>query len=788
MPRQAALSKLDSKLNWGSITIATYILIFLAIRLINITAFPLHIDEVTHIFRAKATLTNDFFIGMRGGGKQTYIWLVALFFQFFDDPILAARVVSVLSGLITGGICYLLTEMLYPERRIGYLAALFYLISPYTLLYDRMALTDSLVATLMGASLLVSLQLWRQPTVKWALIVGVVFGLAALTKGYTALYYPIPILLWLLFGRKISWAKIAKLLTITYTIAAVAWIPIFIIGQQVYYQEYIIKKTIVGSVEVESNFFLRSWHNLLLITDWLSGYLTLPFVGLIIFSLVRIVMKRDKPGFVLILSLIVPLLVFTLAFTDLYSRYLLPVIVPLSVIVAWGINDLVKLIFTSTEKLKSKTRLLSSHSAMQGAIFLVFCIPSLLFSYLIITEPIQAPFPAHDKKIYVIQAQSAQGYKELTQLMEQLIQRYGNLIFLRNALHSPLEVMLNVYLPDTVIERTDIIDIHDFNQVTVQSLNSYATQAPTLTTTGELIASIEPKLKSLNYSQLWPVASFFDPYQTSDMAIHQWLLPPDFAIHWLQQAGDPDPTIVWYASDALITATSGTLVDWTQFPATNPEAMQQALTTANIEYILATPALINHQPELFAPFITTDGATLALKQLPPDWRLSFAYPDLNCQWCLFQLKPPDQSTYITFGEAIVLEGYDLSMAPSSDDQSLHLTLYWQSLVPLPEEPYIIFVHLLDSNGQLVDQVDEPPLQGQWPTNHWRTGDRLADRHTLPLSSELPAGNYTISVGLYNPTNMARVPARSVQNPVTDNAVILTTISIENVSLNRNDDR
>ena len=114
-----------------------------------------------------------------------------------------------------------------------------------------------------------------------------------------------------------------------------------------------------------------------------------------------------------------------------------------------------------------KTKLLSSHhSVIQGAIFAVFCIPSLLFSYLIITEPIKAPFPAQEKEIYVIQAQSAQGYEEFSQLMEQLIQRHGDLIFLRNALHSPLEVMLNVYLPDTIIERTNIIDVHDFNQVT----------------------------------------------------------------------------------------------------------------------------------------------------------------------------------------------------------------------------------------------------------------------------------------------------------------------------------
>ena len=91
--------------------------------------------------------------------------------------------------------------------------------------------------------------------------------------------------------------------------------------------------------------------------------------------------------------------------------------------------------------------------------------------------------------------------------------------------------------------------------------------------------------------------------------------------------------------------------------------------------------------------------------------------------------------------------------------------------------YIIFVHLLDENGNLVGQIDELPFRGQWPTNKWRIGSKLTDRHMLPLDSTLLPGEYTISVGLYNPVNLERLSAQSEGNPVIDNAVALTQISI-----------
>jgi hypothetical protein len=208
-----------------------------------------------------------------------------------------------------------------------------------------------------------------------------------------------------------------------------------------------------------------------------------------------------------------------------------------------------------------------------------------------------------------------------------------------------------------------------------------------------------------------------------------------------------------------------------------PESWQPSLAQANVEYVLATPELVSNQPELFEPFMTTEGTALSLKQLPPDWRLAFAYPDIYCRWCLFQVKPPGQPTQVSFGQQVVLAGYDISASKLRAGEALYLTLYWDSLGSLPES-YIVFVHLVDANGNRVGQVDEPPLQGKWPTNRWRAGDKLADRHRLELNPTLASGDYTVLVGLYHPATLERLPVSAVQGQIIDNAVVLTTVSVD----------
>lgn len=417
-----ALIKTNSNHKGWLLAAALYAAVFLITRLTNIRTFPLYIDETTHIFVAKLTENGDFFVGLSETAKQMYVWMVALAFQIFDDPIFAARAVSVISGLITAGICYKLTNLLYPQRNVGYLAALFYLISPFAVLFDRMALADSLLATLVGGSLLASVYLWRAPSLKWAIVLGLMFALATLNKAYAVFYYPAPILLWLIMGRTISWRKIAKFLSITYGIASMAWLMIFFIGF-LSYQDYLLKKSITGGSEAD--FLLRSWHFSLLMVEWLTAYLTWPLVGLLLFVTLRVVFKGDRAGLVMIILVVASLAAFATAFTDLYSRYLFPDIVPLSVMIAWGIDELARLVRSLISRLPGEgaVRLSGLRVAIQLLLLLAFCFSAALFSYLIITKPAQAPLPLHDKTSYVVDAQSAQGYGEMARLIEDLTHR-----------------------------------------------------------------------------------------------------------------------------------------------------------------------------------------------------------------------------------------------------------------------------------------------------------------------------------------------------------------------------
>ena len=116
---------------------------------------------------------------------------------------------------------------------------------------------------------------------------------------------------------------------------------------------------------------------------------------------------------------------------------------------------------------------------------------------------------------------------------------------------------------------------------------------------------------------------------------------------------------------------------------------------------------------------------------------------------------PDSLLPTTFADQIDLRGYSLSEHRLVPGQSLDLTFYW-SPRGRPMRDYTVFVHLLDDQGQLKGQADSPPKSGEYPTSVWDAGEVIADLHTLLLAPDLPAGEYRIAVGLYDPETGQRV--------------------------------
>jgi 4-amino-4-deoxy-L-arabinose transferase-like glycosyltransferase len=132
---------------------------------------------------------------------------------------------------------------------------------------------------------------------------------------------------------------------------------------------------------------------------------------------------------------------------------------------------------------------------------------------------------------------------------------------------------------------------------------------------------------------------------------------------------------------------------------------------------------------------------------------------------------PPYAVDAAFQGGLALAGYDLPASTLAPGETLDVTLYWASAGPLPVD-YTVFVHLVDSDGQIAAQADSPPRAGRYPTTAWGADERFPDSHTLALPTDLPSGAYTLVVGLYDPSSGARLPLEAggdsvrLEQPVT----------------------
>ncbi len=136
-------------------------------------------------------------------------------------------------------------------------------------------------------------------------------------------------------------------------------------------------------------------------------------------------------------------------------------------------------------------------------------------------------------------------------------------------------------------------------------------------------------------------------------------------------------------------------------------------------------------------------------QLATFWRqgttLTAQPPQLTWQ----ALNPVQAS----FGAVIKLTGLTITPRP----ETLTVLLRWTASAP-PTVNYTVFLHLLDEKGQLISQADSYPT---WlfpqPTSRWPSQQPMLDRQTLRLPANLPTGNYTLQIGLYNLATLERLP-------------------------------
>lgn len=130
-----------------------------------------------------------------------------------------------------------------------------------------------------------------------------------------------------------------------------------------------------------------------------------------------------------------------------------------------------------------------------------------------------------------------------------------------------------------------------------------------------------------------------------------------------------------------------------------------------------------------------------------------------------QPAPGAQTLGLRFGEHILLEGYALD----TTDAGIDLTLYWRAEAPPPDD-YQVFVHVLDSAGEMIAQDDGAPVQNRYPSSRWRTGVTIADPHVIAVD-DLP-DDFRVYVGLYRLSDGMRLPVTPPGERVQTDSVLL----------------
>jgi hypothetical protein len=118
---------------------------------------------------------------------------------------------------------------------------------------------------------------------------------------------------------------------------------------------------------------------------------------------------------------------------------------------------------------------------------------------------------------------------------------------------------------------------------------------------------------------------------------------------------------------------------------------------------------------------------------------------------------PEYEGGYQLGEPIQLKRYRLSEETLAPGDTLTVVLLWQTDAQVHED-YTVFCHLLSKSGELIAQRDGPPVYGVRPTPSWRAGEVIEDGREVFLDASTPPGEYELSVGMYEPETMKRVPA------------------------------
>lgn len=407
------------KVPWWIAGVAIFFALFFFTRLYNLTYLPIFTDEAIYI-RWSQIGSRDAawrFISLVDGKQPLFTWIAMVFMRFISDPVLAGRLVSVFAGLGSViGMFFLAREVL-KSTRIGIIASFLYLISPFTLVYDRMALYDALTAMISIWSLFFATLLIRQVRLDIALIFGMTLGFGMLNKtsGFLSLYMvPLTIILFDLrtkdrlkrLGKWMILVGVAATVSLSmYSILRLS--PLFhMVGQK----DAVFVYPFFEWIRHPTEFFVGNIRGMF---DWLVHYLSWP-VWIAVLLPVFTFWKHPREKLLLYGWWLAPFVALALFGRVLYPRFILFMTMPLLILASLTINTI--------SQRWGKTVL--------GVILLgTLIFPSVWTDYLLLTQPTHALIPQADRGQYINDWPAGWGVSEVSDFILEKSQKEKVVVF-----------------------------------------------------------------------------------------------------------------------------------------------------------------------------------------------------------------------------------------------------------------------------------------------------------------------------------------------------------------------
>lgn len=403
------MNKIFEKWKWTVIFLLAIVILGLFVRVVNLTILPIFADEAIYVRWAQVMATEPTlrFLPLSDGKQPLYMWILMFIIKYFNDPLFIGRLISVFAGLSTTIGIFVFSYQLFKNKNLSLFASIIYTVSTFTFFFDRMALVDSTLASLVVWTSIFAYLTFKNNRLDFALITGIILGLATLTKS-PAIFLALTIPFFVIFGNNsIKSAKDLKKLFVPFGLL----LSIYFIAFAMYNVQRLGPNFDMLTARTKdyaypvTHLFSNPIDPLIPhLKDYLSWLIILgPFPILVFLSLglVNGLKNYKKELFILLILAFVPVYIQSAIGKVFTARYVLFTIPFLFII--------------SSLSILTKNKLLK---IVNYVFMFLFITLSLNNNYYLLTNPEKAKLPIGERAGYLEEWTAGQGIKEISEYIK----------------------------------------------------------------------------------------------------------------------------------------------------------------------------------------------------------------------------------------------------------------------------------------------------------------------------------------------------------------------------------